>query len=443
MKKFRGFTREEAINKAKIELGSNIRIISEQEIVHKRFFGLLISREFEISVESIKDTNYKKNNIEKNINKIRYNTDINLSNKHISDIQRQLTNNSKKILKILKQNRVNQKKDLKDRTIPKTEKNTLTQNNNLKYEVDRLQDEIVTIKNRMTELSQLMLNSGFPIIQKKSEKIPEFPKEIMEIYNILTHHNVKHNLRMDICEQLTESLNMRGNKRYPGINEDFKGIIRSMLGIRGYNFSLNTNHIISIVGPTGVGKTTSLVKLAYKWRSFMNSYNVEKKGVFLCLDVFRIGAQYQSEKYCSLISFEHEIVTEPQILQERVSDYLSRDYGMIIIDVSGKSPKDQDDIVELSTTLEGIYSDNYLAINANYKEDDIKNIFDNFSIINLKGSIITKIDEAKEFGFFINLYKYFKKFPIYALSDGQEVDHHFKSADINSIISLLKYNDTD
>lgn len=158
-------------------------------------------------------------------------------------------------------------------------------------------------------------------------------------------------------------------------------------------------HVVIIVGPTGVGKTTTLVKLAAQY--VMSAKKQERKVelCFITTDTMRVGAQEQLAKFGILFNLQvlkAENADDVQKIYEDVKDHVDA----IFIDTSGYSPNDSRHIGSMKETLDvpGMNPDVYLAVMASTKSRDLINIMRNYEPFGYNSVIITKCDESNQYG---------------------------------------------
>lgn len=182
--------------------------------------------------------------------------------------------------------------------------------------------------------------------------------------------------------------------------------------------NLNTPKIMMLVGPTGVGKTTTIAKLAARYAYLLDR---PYKVALINLDSYKVGAIEQLEHYADIMQIEHNSVSSVQEFKEKLEQLV--DYDVIIIDTAGMSPYDTQKFIK---TVEFMNSDTAkkievnLVLTATVKYEDMEDIYKNFSFLNLDSVIISKFDETKHFGTLLNFMLLYK-LPMSYFSIGQEV----------------------
>ena len=175
--------------------------------------------------------------------------------------------------------------------------------------------------------------------------------------------------------------------------------------------------IMMLVGPTGVGKTTTLAKLAARF-----AYGNEKryKTGIITLDTYRIGAVEQLFQYAKMMKLPILDVIEVEDFQNAIKQLSYCD--VILIDTTGNSQYDKEKLERLDKFLKhsGAKIDVNLVLSAGSKVEDLIEIYNGFSFLEIDTLIITKFDETKIFGNVFSLI-YETNTPVSYFSVGQEV----------------------
>ncbi len=159
----------------------------------------------------------------------------------------------------------------------------------------------------------------------------------------------------------------------------------------------NSPRIIALVGPTGVGKTTTTAKLAA-----MYALNKGNKVALITMDIFRVGAVEQLKTYSRIMGIPLEVASTPKELEKAVEKHSACD--LIFIDTAGRSHKDKEKLDEMKNFLEDkIPMEVYLCLSATTKDRELEEILNRFRIFQVSKVVFTKIDECESFGNMINL----------------------------------------
>jgi flagellar biosynthesis protein FlhF len=297
--------------------------------------------------------------------------------------------------------------------------------NEIKKEISQLNDKIKLIQNMFWE-----------------EKHPDnaisttIPPEFSEIYRIAKQSgmNLEH---LDMIMKLSVQhmpQKMRGNsetvKRY------FKALLRKMIPVRAETLIKRPNKkIIMFVGSTGVGKTTTIAKLAAR---FTLQQDVDYRVGFIVLDTYKIGALEQLTQYARMMKLQIDTVVSAADFAEKLDQMSHNDY--IFIDTMGSSPYDIEKIEMLQDFLDkGNYVHDIevtLVLPSSQKFEDLKETYNSFSKLNIDTIIFTKLDETKGFGNIFSLVHDIQK-PISYFTMGQEVPEDIVVAKSDYLVDSL------
>ncbi len=159
----------------------------------------------------------------------------------------------------------------------------------------------------------------------------------------------------------------------------------------------NSPRIIALVGPTGVGKTTTTAKLAA-----MYALNRGNKVALITMDIFRVGAVEQLKTYSRIMGIPLGVASTPKELEKAVESY--SDCDLILIDTAGRSHKDNEKLTEMRNFFaDKIPLEVYLCLSATTKDRELEEILKRFSIFQISKIVFTKIDESESFGNMVNL----------------------------------------
>ncbi|NKQ41348.1 MAG: flagellar biosynthesis protein FlhF [Sulfurovum sp.] len=181
---------------------------------------------------------------------------------------------------------------------------------------------------------------------------------------------------------------------------------------------MSQSKMMMLIGSTGVGKTTTVAKLAARYALLLDR---PLRVALVNLDTFRVGAYEQLEHYAVQMQIEH-------IKVERVEEFETvlfelEGYDVILIDTAGISPYDTGKLIKTIEFLQSTGKHNIetsLVVSATAKRDDIVDIYEHFSFLDIDSAILTKFDETKKigelFGFLIE-----NDIPVSYISSGQSV----------------------
>ncbi len=171
---------------------------------------------------------------------------------------------------------------------------------------------------------------------------------------------------------------------------------------------------VALVGPTGVGKTTTIAKLAAEYL-----VNRSQNVALVTIDTYRIAAVEQLKVYGGIMNLSVEVVYSPEQLQEAFARHQDKD--LILIDTSGRSPRDQASIEELLTFVgPGSGAELHLVLSATNRDLELRETIRRFSRLPLKHLIMTKLDECDQCGTLVNV-PVSHNLPLSYVTNGQRV----------------------
>ena len=185
-----------------------------------------------------------------------------------------------------------------------------------------------------------------------------------------------------------------------------------------------------MIGPTGVGKTTSLIKLASQF-----SLVHQMKVALLTADTYRIGAVEQLKIYRDIIDIPFEAVNTPEELANALKRY--SDMDLIFFDTAGRSPQNKKQIQELRSFLDiAKPAETHLCVSATTKNSDLLPIVGKFGLVPINRFLVTKLDETRSYGQILTLTSNFS-IPVSYLANGQNVPNDIETAGAESIAELI------
>jgi len=188
--------------------------------------------------------------------------------------------------------------------------------------------------------------------------------------------------------------------------------------------------LVALVGPTGVGKTTTIAKLAANFRLR------EKRNVgLITVDTYRIAAVEQLRTYADIIDLPMEVVSSPREMREAVQRLEGLD--LILMDTAGRSPRDEIKIQELRSFLSEASADEVLLVLSSVAgERTLTHTAERFASVGTTGMILTKLDEATSLGNVVPLARNCR-LPISYVTNGQSVPDDIETAEAGRIARLV------
>lgn len=211
------------------------------------------------------------------------------------------------------------------------------------------------------------------------------------------------------------------------------------LGLMAQQLNTTNNDIIqrggvvSLVGPTGVGKTTTIAKLAARFAQLHGADQV----ALISTDTFRIAGFEQLETYGRIIGCNVKLAKDAQVLDTLIQEFSSK--KLILIDTAGMGQRDMRLAEHLATLVKNsrVRIRNYLVLAANSQQAVLQENVERFKKIPLCGCIYTKLDESLSVGEIIST-SIQNGLPIGYLTDGQRVPEDIKVANTEKLVSLAE-----
>lgn len=239
-------------------------------------------------------------------------------------------------------------------------------------------------------------------LAEKAEEFEQQDKEISRflrlLYNTMIDNEVDERYANEIMGDAEKN-------RKPGVTMDFiLGTIYQKMILKfgkseGIHAAEKGPKIVFFIGPTGVGKTTTIAKVASSF-----SVTDKKKIALVTTDTYRIAATDQLRTYAGILEVPFRVIYEPEELAVAVKDFSSCDY--IFVDSAGHSHKNEELLQKQKEYLD-VVGDNekqiFLVLSATTKYRDLKHIADNYKEISDYQLIFTKLDETGEYGNIYNM----------------------------------------
>lgn len=209
-------------------------------------------------------------------------------------------------------------------------------------------------------------------------------------------------------------------------NEKLKATIKNMVKIS----TVLKPKIMVLAGPTGVGKTTTIAKLAGKFSLYENL----KVGL-ITIDTYRIGAVDQLRTYAEIMNLPFKVVMSIKEMEVAVESF--KECDVILIDTTGRNSKNVMQISELRAYIDKINADSIsLVLSCTTKNSDIDVITNGYRELNYNSIIITKLDETSTYGSILNILESAGK-PLSYITTGQNVPDDIKIMNSEEISNMI------
>ncbi len=310
----------------------------------------------------------------------------------------------------------------------------------------REKEDDIDFRNSLDSIKKIISEKDKKIIKEEvkeevnSENIKNEVKEIKELLNRVIKNTNKEEEKdliseylrdIDIDEKLLIDLLAKNYDNIDEFKKDFMDLLEKEIDISTNNLSGK----VVLVGPTGVGKTTTIAKLAGRLAL------IEKKKVgLITIDTYRIGAVEQLKTYAEIMNIPFKVVITLKEMEGAVKELESCD--VILVDTTGRSSKNTMQISELRAFIQKVNADHImLVMSGTTKNRDIQTILEGYNELAYEELIITKLDETSTYGCVYNIVKRSNK-PIAYITTGQDVPDDIKVPSKNEIGKLILGEET-
>jgi flagellar biosynthesis protein FlhF len=267
--------------------------------------------------------------------------------------------------------------------------------------------------------------------QSKGVGVGELPEELFHLFTSLIDADVSEELARELIDRLRREVR-GGELKDPlmlqaRIARMIEGDIRAAGPIA---ITPGKCRVVALVGPTGVGKTTTIAKLA------ANFHLKEKRRVgLITVDTYRIAAVEQLRTYADIIDLPMEVVSTPKEMRQAVARM--SDMDLVLIDTAGRSPKDEVRLQELRSFLTEAGTDEvHLVLSSVAAWRTLERTAAQFAVVGTTSLILTKLDEANGLGNVLPVLRS-SHLPLTYLTDGQNVPDDIEIATSAHLAQLV------
>ena len=377
VKKFYGETTEEAVDKVRRELGANAIILHEKEVLPQGIWRFFKRPSVEI----------------------------------VAAREEQVKNHRKEIKK--------EEKVLVYDRMGTGNPPALREKND-----DALSKELKDMKKILNTLVQEKNEGNFPTVLQGVHQKP-----ILDLYKQLKLQDVQESIIEDLIEDLKKIITEQDSQEV--LSRKIRQILKQKLEEKVImkDFKPKSKNVV-FVGPTGVGKTTTIAKLAARF-----ALEEGKKVGMISADTYRIAAVEQLKTYGEILSIPIKIVYEPGEIKNTLESFSDRD--LVLVDTAGRSHRNEEQIKELQELLDSMEDKEiYLVLSATSSTKDLQVITKHYEFLKDYKIIFTKTDEATTYGGILNSAIENDK-PVLYLTNGQSVPDDIENASVEKLIALF------
>ncbi len=279
------------------------------------------------------------------------------------------------------------------------------------------------LKGELSDLQSMVED----LCHRQSNGQRELPESLFKLFTDLIDAEVSEDLARELVERV------RGGASHEDLCDPIllrarlARLVENEIHVRGpIQVEPGRRKLVALIGPTGVGKTTTIAKLAANFRLR------EKRRVgLITVDTYRIAAVEQLRTYADIIDLPMEVVSTPKEMREAVDRLSALD--LILLDTAGRSPKDDVRIQELKSMLNEAKPDEvHLVLSSIAGTAGLKKAAQRFAEVGATSLVLTKLDEASGLGNLLPLLRSCD-LPLSYLTNGQNVPDDIAPADSRNL----------
>ncbi|MEH7382541.1 flagellar biosynthesis protein FlhF [Bacillus sp. JJ1533] len=260
----------------------------------------------------------------------------------------------------------------------------------IKYDVKELHEPAPELLNEIQQLKAVM--------KEFSSDISPYRGPLQEMNQLLLNQEIDSTIRKEIMSSLLEKWYLSSEKAsFKDVQNWTRECMVSKISNVDYGGINYQKKYINVVGPTGVGKTTTIAKIAADCM-----LKDKKRIAFITTDTFRIAAIEQLKTYAKILGAPVEVCYSFDDFKKAKEAY--KEYDVVFIDTAGRNFRNEKYIDDLNNLIHFSNDmETFLVLSLTSKMNDMKVIYDQFSKITISKFIFTKVDETANYGAMVNL----------------------------------------
>ncbi len=260
----------------------------------------------------------------------------------------------------------------------------------------------------------------------------DLPPQLLALKEHLLEQDVEKSIASELMQQLQDSLANQPALDDGALRARLTDLIADRITIAPSRTTANGQRIIALIGPTGVGKTTTVAKLAANFR-----LREHKKVALITIDTYRIAAVDQLRTYAEIIEVPIKAVFTPGELHSAVRQFSQVD--VILIDTAGRSQNDELRLEDLRKFLDAVgCTEVHLVLSAAGNPRVARSALKRFGPIGANRILVTKLDEAETFGMILNLASATDA-GVSCVTTGQDVPDDIAPADASRLAECIMF----
>ena len=409
IKKFQGKTEADATEQAKKELGPNVVIMNVKNVKRKGIFAIFRRQMVEVTAA-----------VEEENERVAY-----VAKEEIVKPEENVPVPVNKAQPILSEETIRQFELSAAAKVKETEK---TEN----AETKAIEEKLETLQNLLEQKLQPKEPEITPVENVGDEKSAEIIKFEKLLYNKMIENEVNETYANQIIEEMEK--NIKPNMPF---DQALANIYQKMILKFGkpeiITPAQNGPKVVFFIGPTGVGKTTTIAKIASKF-----SVEGKKKVALLTADTYRIAAAEQLRTYADILEVPFRVIYSVEDVESALKDF--KDYDYIFVDTAGHSHKNETQKANMNEFIHSVdgkvEKEAYLVLSATTKYRDLLSIASSYSEMTDYKLIFTKLDETLTLGNLLNL-KLYTGAPLSYVTCGQNVPDDIEQFNPQKTVKML------